>query len=337
VKLHELSVRKPVLVMIGLVSLLSLGGIASVKLPVEFLPHVEFPFIGVFIPYPNSHPDYIERHIVKPVEEVFATLGDVRNIESQTQSDGAFVGVEFQWGRDVGVLRMEVKEKLDQIKADLPSDIEHMQVFTFDTNDIPILEGRISAVGRDLAGSYDLIERSIINPLKRLEGVGNVFINGVEPKEIAIYLMLDKIKAHHVDVENVFRLLQSANASASGGEVTADGIRYSIRSIGSFSHIEDVENLVVSPEGLRLATTAATFSESNILRSSLRTREQPEKRVSQVWTYFGQRDPTKSLEDVDNYKSSALTIDPQAEADYGSAAIRKIFSRWIGEGGRDVA
>lgn len=258
-KLHELSVRKPVLVMIGLVTLLAMGGIASVKLPVEFLPHVEFPFIGVFIPYPNSHPDYIERHIVKPVEEVFATLGNVRRIQSETQPDGAFVGVEFQWGRDVGVLRMEVKEKLDQIKSELPADIRHMQVFTFDTNDIPILEGRISATGRDLSGSYDLIERSIINPLKRIEGVGNVFIHGVEPREISIYLSVDKIKAHRVDVGNVFRLLQTANATASGGEITAHGVRYSIRALGSFNDIDDVENLVVSPEGLRLKDIADVY------------------------------------------------------------------------------
>jgi HAE1 family hydrophobic/amphiphilic exporter-1 len=258
-RLHELSVRKPVLVMIGLVTLLAMGGIASFKLPIEFLPHVEFPFIGVFIPYPNSHPDYIERHIVKPIEEVFATLGNVRRIESGTQPDGAFVGVEFQWGRDVGVLRMEVKEKLDQIRGELPADIEHMQVFTFDTSDIPILEGRISATGRDLSGSYDLLERSVINPLKRIDGVGNVFIHGVEPREIAIYLSLDKVKAHRVDVGNVFRLLQSANATASGGEITARGLRYSIRVLGSFDQIDDIENLVVSPEGLRLKDIAEVY------------------------------------------------------------------------------
>jgi HAE1 family hydrophobic/amphiphilic exporter-1 len=255
-KLHDLSVRRPVIVMIGLVTLLAMGAISAVKLPREFLPHVEFPFIGVFVPYPNSHPDYIERHIIKPIEEVFATLGDVRRIESGTQPEGAFIGVEFQWGRDVGVLRMEVKEKLDQIRGELPADIEHMQVFTFDTNDIPILEGRISAQGRDLAGSYDLIERSILNPLKRLEGVGNVFIHGVEPEEIAIYLKLDRIKAHRIDVGNVFRLLQSANATASGGEITARGMRYTVRALGSFERIEDVENMVVSPEGLRLKDIA---------------------------------------------------------------------------------
>jgi HAE1 family hydrophobic/amphiphilic exporter-1 len=256
VKLHELSVRKPVLVMIGLITLVAMGGIAAMRLPIEFLPHVEFPFIGVFIPYSNSHPDYIERHIIKPVEEVFATLGNVRRIESNTQPDGAFIGVEFQWGRDVGVLRMEVKEKLDQIKSELPADVEHMQVFTFDTADIPILEGRISARGRDLSGSYDLLERSIVNPLKRIEGVGNVFIHGIEPREIAIYLSLDKVKAHRVDVGNVFRLLQSANASVSGGELTAHGRRFTIRSLGSFNSIDDIENLVVSPEGLRLKDIA---------------------------------------------------------------------------------
>ncbi len=255
-KLYELSVKKPVLVMIGLVTLVAMGGIASVKLPVEFLPHVEFPFIGVFIPYSNSHPDYIERHIIKPVEEVFATLGGVRRIQSNTQPDGAFVGVEFQWGRDVGVLRMEVKEKLDQIKSELPADVEHMQILTFDTADIPILEGRISAHGRDLSGSYDLLERSIINPLKRIEGVGNVFIHGIEPREISVYLSMDKIKAHRVDVGNVFRLLQSANASVSGGELTAQGRRYTIRALGSFHDIDDIENLVVSPEGLRLKDIA---------------------------------------------------------------------------------
>ena len=255
-KLHELSVRKPVLVMIGLITLVAMGGIAALRLPIEFLPHVEFPFIGVFIPYSNSHPDYIERHIIKPVEEVFATLGNVRSIQSNTQPDGAFIGVEFQWGRDVGVLRMEVKEKLDQIRSELPADVEHVQVFTFDTADIPILEGRISAHGRDLSGSYDLLERSIVNPLKRIEGVGNVFIHGIEPREIAIYLSLDKVKTHHVDVGNVFRLLQGANASVSGGELTANGRRFTIRSLGSFNDIDDIENLVVSPEGLRLKDIA---------------------------------------------------------------------------------
>ena len=255
-KLYEAAVRKPVIVLIGLITLFVMGMVSAYKLPIEFLPHMEFPFIGVFVPYRDSHPDYVERNIVRPVEEVMATLGDVKRIFANAGEDAAWVGVEFNWGREVSVLRMEVKEKIDQIRNELPKDVEHIQIFSFDTNDIPILEGRISAVGRDLSGSYDLIERLIVNPLKRIEGVGAVNINGVEPKEVSIYLKLDKLKTHRVDVQRIFEQLQSANLNASGGEITADGLRYSIRSIGNFRSFEQVENLMVSAEGLRLKDIA---------------------------------------------------------------------------------
>jgi HAE1 family hydrophobic/amphiphilic exporter-1 len=236
-----------------------MGIISAYKLPIEFFPRIELPFIGVYVPYRDSHPEFVERNIVKPIEEVMATLGGVNEIFSNAGEDDAFIGVEFNWGREVNVLRMEVKEKIDQIRAELPGDVEHIQIFTFDTNDIPILEGRISSKGHDLSGSYDLIERAIINPLKRIEGVGTVNIDGVEPKEVAIYLSLDKLKAHRVDVDRLFTQLQGANMSASAGEITADGLRYSIRSVGSFRSFEQVENLVVNAEGLKLKDIAYIY------------------------------------------------------------------------------
>ncbi len=74
-----------------------------------------------------------------------------------------------------------------------------------------------------------------------------------------------------------------------------------------------------------------------IQRSSFKTMEQPDKRVSQVWIYYGQSNPLSRLEEEKNYRSLAITIDSTAEIDYGSSAIKKIFSRWIASGGRIVA
>lgn len=86
-----------------------------------------------------------------------------------------------------------------------------------------------------------------------------------------------------------------------------------------------------------ISTSAATFTESDILEGTLQVSEQPDTRVSQVWTYFGPRDPTKPLDEKDNYRSVAVTADLEAETDYGGQAIRKIFSRWIPFGGLSVA
>ncbi len=258
-KLYELAVHKPIIVTIGLVTLLAIGFISVDKLPVEFLPQMDFPFIGIFVAYPNSIPSHVERQIAKPLEEVFATLGDVQEIFSQSTTDGAFVGVLFDWGRDVNVLRMEVKEKLDQIRGDLPSDVERIQLFTFNSNDQPIMIGRISAKGRDLMGSYDLLEKTILNPLKRIEGVGQVGIDGVEPQEISIYLELDKIKAHRVDVNALFRTIQTMNVNTSLGEVTNAGLRYNVRGLGNFTSFEDVGNLQITEQGLRLRDISTIY------------------------------------------------------------------------------
>ena len=86
-----------------------------------------------------------------------------------------------------------------------------------------------------------------------------------------------------------------------------------------------------------VVTDAATFSMENSMLGSLQIKEQPEKRVSEVIVYFGQKDPTKPLSNLDNYRSTSRTVDEDAEADYGSAAIKTINSRWIADGGRAVA
>lgn len=83
--------------------------------------------------------------------------------------------------------------------------------------------------------------------------------------------------------------------------------------------------------------TADTFThDTNILEGTLQITEQPDKRISEVWTYFDQRNPCEPLQD-DNFKSIAVTTDLQRATDYGAAAIKKILSRWIPNGGRSIA
>lgn len=86
-----------------------------------------------------------------------------------------------------------------------------------------------------------------------------------------------------------------------------------------------------------LETNEATFNDDIILEGSFRSQEQPDKRISQVWNYYGQINPLKSVTDTDNYRSTLVTIDPQSETDYGQAAIKKIYSRWIPELAQTVA
>lgn len=254
--LTTLAIRRPITVLMLLTSMLVLGAISFSRLPRNFLPQAEFPFIGVQVPYSNGVPSQVEREITRPIEEVLATLGGVKDIDSYSDGDVSFVGVEFEWGRDVDVLRLEVKEKIDQIRPELPSDIQQIFLFTFNTNDIPIVEGRISAKDRDLSESYSLLETRVVDRLARLPGVGRVYIDGVEPADLSVYLKLDKIKEHNVDVSALFAQLRDSNFDLSVGHVEQDGLRYPVRSIASMDKVEDLQNLPIDDRGLKLSDIA---------------------------------------------------------------------------------
>lgn len=81
---------------------------------------------------------------------------------------------------------------------------------------------------------------------------------------------------------------------------------------------------------------AALFDESLMLRSSIGVREQPDKRYSEVWIHFGQVSPLGG-ENVDNYPATAVIPNLEAQDNYQSAKIKKVYSRWIARGGRTAA
>lgn len=78
-----------------------------------------------------------------------------------------------------------------------------------------------------------------------------------------------------------------------------------------------------------ISTDTATFSEENIIAKSMRVMEQPLERISQIWTYYGQRDPTDRGAEEDNFRAALATVDLDKETEYGSAEIRKINGTWI--------
>ncbi len=254
--ISDTSLRRPVTVIVIALALMVMGVVSMSKLKTEFLPNLDFPFIGVQVPYPNAVPAQVEKDIARPIEEIMATLGNVNRIMSTSDENGAFVGVLFDFDRDVDVLRMEVQEKLEQVKPQLPSDVRETYLFTFNSSDIPIMVGRISAQGRDLSNHYDLLEQRVINPMRRIEGVGRVVVDGIAPKSIRIYLLLDKLVEHSIDVDRLFSLLNQNNIDLSIGRVHDGQQRITVRALGQFRSIEDIENLQVHQSGLRLKDVA---------------------------------------------------------------------------------
>ena len=254
-RIAAFSVRRPVTLVMLCISLVVMGLVAAGRIPLVMFPDVSFPFLFAYAPYPNSTPEEIQKNITQPLEEVLSTVPGVRRLGSSSSSDEGSVEMMFDWGTDIELIRAQIREKIDQIRNDLPADLEDVYVRNFGSDDIPILEGSISAE-RDLRSSYDFLDTHLKKPIERLPGVAEVELWGVERHRIDIYLRLDEIKRYRVNVEALFRRLDNANLNMSLGMTEEADQRYAAVFKGAADSVEAIRKFPVNERGLRLEQIA---------------------------------------------------------------------------------
>lgn len=256
--LPEIAIQRPITTLMLLVSMVVLGLVAVFRLPLGFLPEVNRPYLFVHVPYPNATPEQVERTIVRPLEEGLGSVKGLQNMWSSCDREDGMVRLEFDWSRNMNLARVEVQEKVDRLKRDLPDGIGDVTVgSSWDSReaDETILEGRLSSI-RDLSESYDLLDRKVVKPLERVPGVALVRMDGVNPREVRVNLRVQDLESHAMDIREVTRMLRNTNFDQSLGKLREPSMSYTLRTVGTFGSLEEIQNLVLRADGLRLRDVA---------------------------------------------------------------------------------
>lgn len=257
------AIRRPVTITMVFASVALFGMVAIKLLPLEFFPDVDFPGMMVQVPYSGSSPEDVERLITRPIEEVLSTMGGIQNMNSNSSQDQASVFMFFGWDVDMAAKGVEARDKIDGIRHLLPDDLERVFVRKFTNVDEPILGLRIGSK-QDLSASYELLDRNVRRRLERIDGVAQVSLDGIEPREVRILLHADRVAAHQVDLNELSERLKRANFSASAGYIndTAAGQRIRVSPMGEFRDLDEIRALPVNSQGLRIGDIADVVLEA---------------------------------------------------------------------------
>jgi len=128
--------------------------------------------------------------------------------------------------------------------------------------------------------------------------------------------------------------------TATIGEPTAvkDLINELLRQTASTIWWDDIAKIIRFRVLRQVSSDAALYNDDLIVGGSFSAKDQPDKRVSQVWTFYGQLNPLEDLNDPKNYAVSLRTVNLVSETNFGGApAIERIYSRWIISSGRNAA
>jgi HAE1 family hydrophobic/amphiphilic exporter-1 len=254
--------------MMVFISLLVVGFIATRLVPIEYFPDISFPGAFVQVPYPNSSPNEVEEQVIRPIEEALATISGVKQINSNAGENNGGINIQFNQGADIDLKAIEIKEKIESVRNQLPDDFEFYQIFKFEDGGGNTLQLRISSE-RELSNAYDLLDRNLKQRIERIEGVGQVTLYGVEKKEIRIELDANRLESYNIDINDLSARLNRANFSISAGKISDAGMRYNVRPMGELTEVEDFEELIIDDNNLRLKDIA-TVSYTSPIRNYAR-------------------------------------------------------------------
>lgn len=254
--LADFAIRRPVTIMMFFLSMLLFGMLSSQLLPLEKFPSIDIPEIAVYIPYKDATPVEVEKMITRPVEEALATMSGIKRLRSRSSDRAAEIQLQFAWDENLKAKGIEAREKIDVIRAQLPSDIDKIMVYRFNTNDMPIFSLRVSS-DRDLSNAYDLLDRNLKRPIERVAGVSKVELYGVTRKQISIRLDSQLMASLQVNTNELARALRSANFAMSAGTFIDKnyGQKITVSPQGEFTDIQDIRDLMIK-KNVRLSDIA---------------------------------------------------------------------------------
>ncbi len=253
--LARFATERPVTMLMLLVSVVVLGAVALSRLPLLFLPTFDSPRLSVVVPYPSSAPEEIARLIVEPIEEAMGTVSDIERIVSRATAREGRVRLEFINGADMDLAAVEVRDRLDRVRGQLPDDVEHVFLRRFSSTDIPVMALRVSWQGPQEA-LEEIIDHTIQRRLQALDGVADVQVSGLQRKTVQLQIDPERLEAHGLTTYQLSGLLRRNHVALSGGALEDGGIRYLLRSVGKFSEPEQIADLPLNRQGLQLRDIA---------------------------------------------------------------------------------
>ncbi len=220
------------------------GGIyAAMNIQREAFPSVNFDVVVVSAAYPGTTPKEVEQLMITPIERQLKGIDGIKTVRSTAFPGFMQLTIEVDPDyQDRSRLVSDVQQAINQagLPTDLPADPTITEV---KSEQAPVLTFSLFAPMKplELKRLGDRIEDDVLN----LPGVSRVLVQGDRKEEIRITLDPERMRRHHVSINDVTRLVRSWNLNAPGGTLKEDNGQHMIRIVGEFHDAADAGALVL--------------------------------------------------------------------------------------------
>ncbi|MDB5264832.1 MAG: family efflux pump [Parcubacteria group bacterium] len=224
------------------------GGLYAVSaIPKESTPDIAIPLGVVSTVLPGAGSADVERLVTDKIENGVLGVEHVSKVTS-TSGDGiSIVSVEFDASANIDKSIQLLKDAVDAVKSDLPTEALDPVVSDVNFADQPILI--ISISGNLAPAELTALGESVSDEIKRVSGVSKVSVSGVRARQVQVVVKQERLREYNLALSDVTNAIRSAGVASPAGSITVDGVNYAVRFESGVPSTDAVANVALAGPG----------------------------------------------------------------------------------------
>src|SRR5258706_8035142 len=173
---------------------------------------------------------------------------------STSGNDGSSaVTVTFDISRNLDVAAVDVQNRISQAEGRLPNEVKQVGISVTKVSSNFVL----AAAADGESGQYDplfisnYLDRLVVDEIKRVPGVGNVFVFGVGRYAMRLWVDPNKLAGRNITADDVLQALREQNVQVAAGAIGADPspkgqtFQISVRAAGRLTDPAEFDDVII--------------------------------------------------------------------------------------------
>ena len=246
-KITEISLRRPVTVLILTIAAVVFGIYSYNNMGVERMPNVEFPIVVVRTSMDGASPAIMDNDVTDVLESRINTIEGIKSITSSSYEGRSVIVIEFELDRNVDFAAADVRGKVSMATGQLPDDCDDPQVDKFDPSDRPIMNIAVKNDGRtDMRTLSRYVDKIVTERLQTVKGVGGVQLAGFRDRQMRIWLRPEALESYGLTTKDIKTAIYNKHVELPAGRVETGTKEYGIRIEGEYRSSAELSYLPIA-------------------------------------------------------------------------------------------
>lgn len=243
--LSEVFIRRPIMTVLVMISILFFGLLSYFSLPVSDLPNVDYPTIEVSVSHPGASPETMANTVATPLEREFMTIEGLNNISSNSSRGKTSIILQFTLNKSMDAAGQDVQAAINRSEPLLPKNLPYNPTYRkVNPSATPILYYALTSSNMTLSELYDYSYTIIGQRLSMIEGISQVLTYG-SPFAVRIQIDPEKVAGIQMGIDEITQSIQQGNVELPTGTLFGKSTEFTIEVDGQLKKAEGYNQLAI--------------------------------------------------------------------------------------------